>query len=42
MQSPGAAVRYGDDKLIEYFERGTVQLLDLKNDPGEQRDIARE
>ncbi len=30
MQSPGAAVRAGDWKLIEYFENGTVQLFDLK------------
>lgn len=39
-QSPGGAVRYGDYKLIEYYENNTVQLFDLKNDPGEQRDLA--
>lgn len=42
MQSPGGAVRSGDFKLIEYFENGTVQLFDLRNDPGEQHDLARD
>ena len=36
----GGAVRYGDYKLIEYYENNTVQLFDLKNDPGEQHDLA--
>ena len=40
-QSPGGAVRYGDYKLIEYYENDTVQLFDLKTDPGEQHDLAR-
>jgi len=40
MQSPGGAVRCGDYKLIEYYENGTVQLFNVKNDIGEQRDIA--
>ncbi len=40
MQSPGGAVRYGDWKLIEYFERGTCQLFNLKDDIGEQNDLA--
>jgi arylsulfatase A-like enzyme len=40
MQSPAGAIRVGDDKLIEYFENGTVQLFDLQADPGEQRDLA--
>lgn len=39
-QSPGGAVRYGDYKLIEYYEHNTVQLFDIKNDPGEQHDLA--
>ncbi len=42
MQSPGGAVRDGAWKLLEYFENGTVQLFDLENDPGEQRDLAAE
>jgi arylsulfatase A-like enzyme len=40
LQSPGGAVRAGDFKLIEYFENGTMQLFNLKNDPGELRDMA--
>ena len=41
-QSPGGAVRLGQYKLLEYFENGTVQLFDLDNDLGEQRDISKE
>ena len=41
-QSPGGAVRVGQYKLLEYFENGTVQLYDLENDLGEQRDISKE
>lgn len=40
MQSPGGAIRAGDYKLLEYFENGTMQLFDLKNDIGEQHDLA--
>ncbi len=40
MQSPGGAIRRGDDKLLEYFENGTVQLFNLRTDPGEQHDLA--
>lgn len=40
MQSPGGAVRVGDYKLLEYFENGTVQLFDLRNDIGEQNNLA--
>jgi len=40
MQSPGAAVRSGDFKLIEYFENGSVQLFNLKEDLGEQNDLS--
>jgi arylsulfatase A-like enzyme len=39
-QSPGGAVRRGDYKLLEYFENGTVQLFNLRTDPGEQHDLA--
>jgi arylsulfatase A-like enzyme len=42
LQSPGGAVRAGDYKLIEYFENGTLQLFNLKTDPGEQRDLIHE
>ena len=40
-QSPGGAVRYGDYKLLEYYENNTVQLFDIKNDPGERYDLAK-
>jgi arylsulfatase A-like enzyme len=40
MQSPGGAVRCGDYKLLEYFETNTVQLFNLKDDIGEQHDLA--
>jgi len=40
-QSPGGAVRFGDYKLIEYYENNTVQLFNIKNDPGEQNDLAK-
>jgi arylsulfatase A-like enzyme len=42
LQSPGGAIRVGDLKLIEYFENGTLQLFNLRDDPGEQRDLARD
>jgi arylsulfatase A len=40
MQSPGAAIRMGDFKLLEYFENNTVQLFNLREDIGEQHDLA--
>lgn len=40
MQSPGGAIRFGDFKLLEYFENNTVQLFNLKKDIGEQNDIS--
>ncbi len=42
MQSPGGAIRLGNYKLLDYFENGTVQLFNLKDDPGEQNDLADE
>jgi arylsulfatase A-like enzyme len=39
LQSPGGAVRAGDFKLLEYFENGTLQLFNLKTDPGEEHDL---
>lgn len=40
--APGAAVRRGDWKLIEWFEDGRVELFNLAKDPGESRDLAGE
>lgn len=34
------AVRQGDWKLIEFFDTGTAELYHLKDDPGEQKDLA--
>jgi arylsulfatase A len=42
MQSPGGAILRGDYKLLEYFENDTVQLFNLRDDVGEQRDLSRE
>lgn len=41
LQSPGGAIRYGDYKLLEYFENNSVQLFNLKNDIGEQHDLSK-
>ena len=41
MQSPGGAIRDGDYKLLEYFENGTTQLFNLKDDIGEQNDLSK-
>lgn len=38
--APGAAIRRGDWKLIEWQEDDRVELFDLTSDPGEQRDRA--
>jgi arylsulfatase A-like enzyme len=40
MQSPGGAIRSGNYKLLEYYEDGTIQLFNLKDDIGEQHDLA--
>jgi arylsulfatase A-like enzyme len=37
---PGAAVRVGDLKLVEWFENGVVELYDLSTDLAERRDLA--
>jgi arylsulfatase A len=37
---PGAVVRSGNYKLIEWYEDGKLELYDLSNDEGEQDDIA--
>ena len=38
--SPGGAIRLGDWKLIEFFEDMRVELYNLKNDIGEQSNLA--
>ncbi len=38
--SPGGAVRMGDWKLIEFYEDNRVELYNLKDDIGEQNDLA--
>ncbi len=39
--SPGSVVRYGDWKLIEWFEEGRgLELYNLKDDIGEQNNLA--
>ncbi len=37
---PGGAVRMGDWKLVERYEDGRVHLYNLKEDAGEQNDLA--
>lgn len=39
---PGAAVRMGDYKLIEFFDPGLVELYNLAEDTGETRNLAEE
>jgi arylsulfatase A-like enzyme len=38
--TPGAAIRKGDFKLIEFFEDETLELYNLKEDIGERHDLA--
>ncbi|MCM8532015.1 MAG: sulfatase [Lentisphaeraceae bacterium] len=37
---PGGVIRVGDYKLVERYEDGRVHLYNLKNDIGEQNDLA--
>ena len=37
---PGAAIRSGDWKLIEFYESDQVELYNLRDDLGEQRDLS--
>ena len=37
---PGGAVRQGDWKLIEFYEDGRLELFNLKDDPGERKNLA--
>lgn len=38
---PGGAIRVGDWKLVEYFEDGTLELYNLKEDIGEKKNLAK-
>lgn len=38
--APAGAIRGGDWKLVEWYENGKIELFDLAQDPGEQRDLA--
>lgn len=38
--TPGAAVRAGDWKLIEFYEKEKIELYDLSRDLGEENDLA--
>jgi arylsulfatase A-like enzyme len=38
--TPYGAVRKGDYKLVEFFEDGRLELYNLKEDVGEQKDLA--
>ncbi len=39
--TPASALRQGDWKLIEFFEDGSLELYNLKNDPGEKTNLAK-
>lgn len=38
--TPGSSIRENEYKLIEFFEDGRVELYDLREDPGETRDLS--
>jgi arylsulfatase A len=38
--TPASAVRQGDWKLLEFFETGALELYNLREDLGEQRNVA--
>jgi arylsulfatase A-like enzyme len=38
---PAAAIRDGDWKLVEFFEKGAPELYNLANDPRERHDLAK-
>lgn len=38
---PGSAIRYGNWKLIEYFETGELELYHLQKDPSERNNLTR-
>jgi arylsulfatase A-like enzyme len=40
--TPAGAIRVGDDKLIEFFEDGRLELYNLRADVGQKHDLAKE
>lgn len=40
LDQPGAAIRQGDYKLIEFYQDNHVELYNLKRDLSEQNDLA--
>ena len=40
--TPGAAIREGDWKLIEFYDKEKIELYNLKDDPGEAVDLSGE
>jgi arylsulfatase A-like enzyme len=38
--APGGAIRDGDWKLIEWYEKGKLELFNLKEDIGEEKNLA--
>src|SRR5262249_41566399 len=38
--APAGAVRNGDWKLIEWYENGALELYNLRDDPGETKNLA--
>jgi arylsulfatase A-like enzyme len=38
--TPGGALREGEWKLVEFFEQNQAEIYNLKNDPGEQKDLS--
>ena len=40
--TPGAALRRGDWKVIEFYEHDAVELYNLADDPGELKDLSKE
>ena len=38
--TPGSAVRKGDWKLIHYYEEDREELFNLRDDPGETKNLA--
>ena len=37
---PGSAIRYGDWKLLKFYEENKLELYNLKNDLGEETDLS--
>jgi arylsulfatase A-like enzyme len=40
--TPGSSIRAGDFKLIEFFEGGRTELYNLREDIGEEQDLAKD